>query len=517
MAYTDKELKEATQIAYFDCNKTFETFKAQGKQPPYTIREIRDANIEGVDTSKFKNLTDEMLDWKIVTYSDGNERTDGKANSGFYGCIIETSEKEAIVAFRGSQEMTVFDNALQDWVRADLGLLNSTQTEQQADVEQFIEQTKGELKKYDSIVSTGHSLGGNLADYFAICMAKIGLDYKITKCVSYDGPNFSNEFIKANEQYINKVSDKMIHYKWSLVSNCLVPLPGVKQVFVQIKDYDDAKDEVGECGRELYEIIVRHDTNSLKFDKNGMLLEGEQDFMSKFIENFTQKLDAMPSEIGDTLYSSIYEGLLISYFVKNHEFIDENMNLTDSGKLFLQEKTEMLERLKTDFSPLQIAITLKVLVILIEVVIFEEIVIPNLTEFVISLVDEIGQMYNMSKEACIETGYFIIDKWNGFRDSFQISINPGYQYASENTEIIVNTDTLRGYADRINNINTRVQNLEWSMKQLYWKVGFLDLWDLINADFLTGYSWRLNECKNYLYNCANNFENAENNINRTFQ
>ena len=57
---------------------------------------------------------------------------------------------------------------------------------------------------------------------------------------------------------------------------------------------------------------------------------------------------------------------------------------------------------------------------------------------------------------------------------------------------------------RINNINTRVQNLEWSMKQLYWKVGFLDLWDLINADFLTGYSWRLNECKNYLYNCANN-------------
>jgi hypothetical protein len=40
-------------------------------------------------------------------------------------------------------------------------------------------------------------------------------------------------------------------------------------------------------------------------------------------------------------------------------------------------------------------------------------------------------------------------------------------------------------------------------------VGFLDLWNLIQADLLTGYSWRLNRCVNYLNQTASDFEAVE--------
>ena len=93
----------------------------------------------------------------------------------------------------------------------------------------------------------------------------------------------------------------------------------------------------------------------------------------------------------------------------------------------------------------------------------------------------------------------------------------GYQYAINNSEICVNTDSLRGYADRLYNVNNRIVNLDSSIKSLYGKVGFLDLLDLIKADILTGYSWRLGSCQNYLYNTADSFDNAENNIKKVFE
>lgn len=37
---------------------------------------------------------------------------------------------------------------------------------------------------------TGHSLGGNLAEYATIMSYKYGLDTKIKQCVSMDGPGF---------------------------------------------------------------------------------------------------------------------------------------------------------------------------------------------------------------------------------------------------------------------------------------------------------------------------------------
>ena len=71
---------------------------------------------------------------------------------------------------------------------------------------------------------TGHSLGGNLAEYATVMSYKYGLDKKIKQCASLDGPGFSDEFIKTNREHILAMSGVMKHYKWSLISGMLLDL-----------------------------------------------------------------------------------------------------------------------------------------------------------------------------------------------------------------------------------------------------------------------------------------------------
>ena len=97
-------------------------------------------------------------------------------------------------------------------------------------------------------------------------------------------------------------------------------------------------------------------------------------------------------------------------------------------------------------------------------------------------------------------------------DWFNKNFNAGYRYASNNTYIRVNTNTLRSYADRLYKVNQRIIKLDRRLDQLYTKVGLFDLWNLLQADLRTGYSWRLNRCTNYLNDTAYEFEEAERSI-----
>lgn len=86
------------------------------------------------------------------------------------------------------------------------------------------------------------------------------------------------------------------------------------------------------------------------------------------------------------------------------------------------------------------------------------------------------------------------------------------QYAENNPLIQVDTQKLRSYAQRLQNINRQLSRLDREMDSLYWKVGLLDLWNLIQADLFTGYSWRLSRCISYLNDTASDFEKVENSI-----
>ena len=75
--------------------------------------------------------------------------------------------------------------------------------------------------------------------------------------------------------------------------------------------------------------------------------------------------------------------------------------------------------------------------------------------------------------------------------------------------IHVDTGSLRAYADRLIKVNNRISKLDRRLDTLYTQVGLRDLFKLIEVDALTGYSWRLNKCINYLNDTAADFESIE--------
>lgn len=76
-------------------------------------------------------------------------------------------------------------------------------------------------------------------------------------------------------------------------------------------------------------------------------------------------------------------------------------------------------------------------------------------------------------------------------------------------DIIVDTYKLERYAQRIAAVNSRITRLDRRLDSLYWRVGLQGLWNLMQADALTCYSWRLVRCQSYLQQTALDFEGTE--------
>lgn len=77
------------------------------------------------------------------------------------------------------------------------------------------------------------------------------------------------------------------------------------------------------------------------------------------------------------------------------------------------------------------------------------------------------------------------------------------------SDIIVDTYKLNEYAGRISKVNKRIDKLDEDLDGLYKKVSLLGLPNLIVADALTRYSWRLDRCRAYLQQTARDFEKVE--------
>jgi hypothetical protein len=333
MGYTDKELRDATQIAYMDLSYGYNYLvEIKNEKPPFSIRQIinstKDIKIQANLEDKIKegDISIDLDSWKITQIHDTND------DNGFYGCIIETSNNEAIVAFRGSEEPNINNQLKLDWIDADIGLLNSTKTLQHEIVDKFIAEIKnnGYLDKYTYVASTGHSLGGNLSDYFTIKAANDFSD-KIKQSVNFDGPGFSKEFLESNKKEIDAVSGIMKHYQWSAVGNLLFPVPGVEFVTTDIKDYSDTSKYLQDERKEYsYYLIARHDTRSLEYDEHGNVVNGKMDKLAWFMGKISKLIDRMPSAIGNSMKKDLEYFLLHGEEIKSL-FVDDK-KLTTLGK-----------------------------------------------------------------------------------------------------------------------------------------------------------------------------------------
>lgn len=294
--YNDSTMMIATQIAYLDfdgCNTNVGE-KIDGILNQYGVYkdgkwELKPGNWstkqkEQFDTaaniiylSSNKGGTDEWRNWNVVDVCDDQN------DSGYYGMLIDTGDGNAIIGSRGS-ESTDFSTGYKDWVEADVGLLDNELTYQQKRAEAYMEKIWYKYgDKYDSFNVTGHSLGGNLSQHMTITAPKDMRD-KIERCVSFDGPGFSEEYIEKNKKRINEVSDKMDHYQWSWVGSLLTPLPNIN--YNIIKAHDDRNQDNG-----LVTMFFRHATYNVEFNEDGSVQYGEQSELAKVLGPITKYID----------------------------------------------------------------------------------------------------------------------------------------------------------------------------------------------------------------------------------
>ena len=336
MAYTDKELQLATQIAYMNITDEMLKKYVDNNQRYPTLKELLNGEYGEAIYEHFMGKFNEDLSeleeerkqsateflnsikdgtsvcssWKVVNVLNKNEDT------GFYACTVETNEDKAIIAYRGSESIDT-NQVIKDWVLADFGLINEL-TAQQIDATNYMNEIQDTLS-YKEYAVTGHSLGGNLAAH-AYITAPADLYEKISQCVSFDGPGFSNEYLSLHDKLLEERASGITHYQWSLVGSLLSQHRYINDIV--IRTTDNVYLESG---------MQKHDTCFIDFDTNGNVKEGYKDaisviasMLSEAVDNANNGIDLIASknefyEFLDTLEE--YAGYIKKFYDSADEVI----------------------------------------------------------------------------------------------------------------------------------------------------------------------------------------------------
>lgn len=390
MAFTDVEMAILSQCAYY---------KHPDGAEQQSLYEFLKNNKKKLENSLGEEYTDSinqlMKKVKDKPYTIVKSMND-KHGSGFAAFAIKDPQNEVTVACRGTEGFSLDYDSKKD-VYADGQLAYTLQTNQQAKMQEFME----ELQKdnYDGYYFTGHSLGGNLAMYGAICLKDPD---KLKGVMTFNAPGFNSAFLQLHRIRIKQIEDRFTNYQ-------------------------NERDCVSESFEVPGKVVV--------LECKGL------DFLNI---------------LGINAHGLNYFVIKKGEFKKNH-----------TGR----KDTTVVGWLLDNFTKISDG--------------FMGVILPG-----IAIYDFFVWSYKKAKE-------------------YIKSLSTGYKYASANPQIIIDTYKLRAYAQKLQSINRRINTLDRRLDSLYTKVGLLDLWNLIQADVLTGYSWRLNRCASYLYDTASSFENVE--------
>lgn len=228
-----------------------------------TIKLPKSEWVNILEQIKSKRNLKELKIKNIYNYKDGMR----------VACFID-GENNATVVFRGTATIEEWDDNGQGAYEYD--------TLEQINALNYINSLE-----FDNITVTGHSKGGNKAQYVAV------LSSKVIKCISVNGQGFSNEFINKYKEEIYKNKSKIIciNSKYDYV-NCL---------FNSIE---------GECHYIQTDFQINpldyHKANIL-LDKNGDLRQKtKQATFSKIINYFsTSLISDLPEEMQNLIINGM--------------------------------------------------------------------------------------------------------------------------------------------------------------------------------------------------------------------
>lgn len=209
---------------------------------------------------------------------------------------------------------------------------------------QFQEFVKEQAKYYDNITVTGHSKGGNLAQYATVTEGD-----SIDRCVSFDGQGFNDEFCDkyADEIEKNKGKIKSISAEGDYVNILLNPIAG-ENVYME-----------GADGLDAHSPYYLWKKNKGKMVNDCYDADGTQYKYIKVIDDFLDILVDTISFLPDAIEKPIvyFAGSLVGMFfafksgqlsyedlVRMIENVLEAMNLSWIGKWLLVEIKKLIKQ-----------------------------------------------------------------------------------------------------------------------------------------------------------------------------
>lgn len=386
-----------------------------------------------------------------------------------------------------------------------------------------------------NITISGHSKGGNKAQFITM-----NTDL-VDNCYSFDGQGFSPEAIDALKA---KYGDKFEERRQKILSfaayNDYVNVLGERLVPEDHIYYFESP--IGDSNPVGYHFMEAMLDENGKFNK-----QCEQGEISQYIENVSKDLMKLPSEIrqystlgimnilqqtmgsgtpvnGDHVSAlDTIVGLVVSVPIIGLELLgtkDGDEAVQEAIKVYWDEIVAMYDGIGDKYGVLVegAAIVGTIAVLSVATIYYgaEAAYIKYKAWALNTIITSAEKLLEVSVEIYNQVSEFINTVVSGLSEWVNKNYNAGYKYASNNPYIEVNTATLRVYAERLTKINTRLTSLDKRLDSLYWRIGLQDIWNLLQADLMTGYSWRVANCAKYLNETASDFESTERDIRSLF-
>jgi len=442
-------------------------------------------------------------------------------------CTFRDADGNYYVTYRGTGNGRWADNG-------DGMTQQSTEMQEAAKdyFDQMAEEYLIEAKKNGKrVIVAGHSKGGNEAQYVYMASDYEGL---IDNCYSYDGQGFSKKAIAWFKEKYGEAYEEKLSRMYSICGeNDYVHDLG----HVIIPDENTYFVETSGSGfvslHDMRYMLTDDDGNytGLQWNwENGTITHGEQGPVGKLAKRISEELMKLDEEsLHDTAVALMY---LFDLATNGGSIGNVDVNWEDYADLLTQGIPAIFQIIPSpkegvdsfvEYLHEEFGYGGDVAAFIIEC--FLEISgvsdMLDKTELALKVIDlvltGIDKLFDLIErmelpEKMKEFIFAIKDYAKKYIQEIIAkikSMNAANKQAIANPQIVVDTFKLRDYASRLSDANRRISNLDGRMNSLYWKVGLLDLWDLVQANLLTGYSWRIMRAVSYLNNTASDFEKLE--------
>ena len=448
-----------------------------------------------------------------------NYSGDSCTDDPIQACAFKDENGNLYVAYRGTGNRRWGDNGQ--------GFVDSS-TDMQYSAKEYLDHVADECG-YNELYTTGHSKGGNEAQYSTIT-SKHKND--ITACYSFDGQGFSDDAIAEFE---NNPNYKEILKKMYSIDGDNDPIHKLIGVIIPKENtyyvnthYKDSNGNIKISYFHNILGIVNENGVDWKKDKYGNITNGSEGWLSKFGELLNFNLQTLPKELKGSCAIAVME--LID-MIKGGSMDDAEAGFFDFVALDFIGKPLILASL-TEFAVVSmyekygfIGAIATIIIAVGQIGTWLPIVdslvgVLEVGYIIKKIVDKASEIIERTKELIKNAGAWV-DKFLSSVVSYINNISEwlfknssGYQYASANPNIFIDTTTMKQYAGQLRSLSSRSKKLDSKMNSLYWNLGISwntisNLGKLLKSEVILDFAYRLDKCAKYLEDTVDDFDKVE--------